>query len=187
MFPRYVGGLDPEGSMALFDFVKSGGTLISVERSNDYVNEIFDLGLKNAAAFTRGDEGFACPGSVLRTVPLHASPWTAGLGPSHPIFFSYSNAWRLKPVDKKKKEMEKKTGKAVLNVEHLLVYPPSRPLLSGWIRKPETIAGAGAWLRIPLDRGQIHLFGFRPSYRSWTHASFNLLLRACLLPSDAGQ
>jgi len=28
----------------------------------------------------------------------------------------------------------------------------------------------------------VHLFGFRPHYRSWSHGNFGLLLRAILQP-----
>ena len=47
------------------------------------------------------------------------------------------------------------------------------------------IAGASVWLRVPVDEGQIHLFGFRLQYRSWSHTTFKLLGRAVLLPASA--
>ena len=51
----------------------------------------------------------------------------------------------------------------------------------GWIRSPEAIEGEAAWLRVRHGEGALHLFGFRPQYRSWSQATFSLLFRAILL------
>ena len=75
------------------------------------------------------------------------------------------------------KERDNRQG----TVEVLLSYAPNRVLVSGWIQKPEVIAGQGAWLRCSSGAGSVHLFGFRPQYRSWTEGSFLMLLRALLL------
>jgi len=168
---KYAGGLNPEGSMALHAFVSTGGTLVSIGGSGDYVNEVFALGLTNTAVTKRNDkDGFSCPGSILRTIPNADSPWSAGLPPSQPVFFANARAWKLAEGKGKKQ-----------SAEMLLTFPKSRLLLSGWIRKPEAIADSAAWLRIPFGEGQIQLFGIRPAYRSWTHGNFRLLFRAILV------
>ena len=178
VFPRYAGGLDPEGSVAIEEFVRGGGTLIATERSCDYVIELFDLALENVAKREKKDEkGFSCPGSILRTVPVRSSYWTAGLPVSQPIFFSNSRAFRAsKPKPEIKDGLTGPQG-----MEVFLEYPATRILLSGYCAKPETIARSAAWLRVPIDEGSVHLFGFRPQYRAWSHTTFRLLLRAILL------
>ncbi len=182
VFPRFAGGLDPEGAMALHDFVHRGGTLIAIARAGDYVNEVFDLGLRDAAARAgrAPDEAFACPGSVLRTLPERASPWAAGLPPSQPVFFARSRAWALEQDEKD----TSKPDAAAPRVEPVLRFPSAGALLSGWIQHPEQIADTWAWVRARVGDGQIHVFGVRPTYRSWTQASFALLFRAMLLPPD---
>ena len=90
---------------------------------------------------------------------------------SQAIFFSRSRAYQLDEKDDGAK-----------NVRTLLRFPENQILTSGWIRKPEAIAGASAWLRVEEGQGQIHLFAFRPQYRSWSHSAFHLLLRAILVP-----
>ena len=62
----------------------------------------------------------------------------------------------------------------------LLRYAPTRLLLSGYIEEPETLAGHAAWVRAKHGEGAVHLFAFRPQYRGWSQASFQLLFRALL-------
>ena len=75
----------------------------------------------------------------------------------------------------------KKTGDEA-KPQVLLRYAPRHTLLSGWIRKPDVIAGQAAWVLARHGEGRVHLFGFRPHYRGWTQATFPLLFRAMLLP-----
>jgi len=176
VFPELAGGLDPEGSIAIEEFVRAGGTLIACESACEYAIELFHLPVTDV---TKGDgaKGFACPGSVLRTVPS-AARIAAGLPLSQPIFFSGSSAFR--PNEPAKDELPRQ-HLALGEWEPLLHVPASQILLSGSMQSPETIAGAAAWGRIPVGDGTVHLFGFRPHYRSWSHGSFWLLFRAVLL------
>jgi len=182
VFSEYAGGLDPDGSVALEEFVKSGGTLIACERSGEYVVELFDLPVKDVTRVGRlakpaeKKDHFQCAGSILRTVPRRGARWTLGLSASQPIFFSHSRAYELTDEGK----ASEKTGA----LQTLLEFPESRILLSGWSRKPETLAASAAWIRFDIGDGQVHLFGFRPQYRSWTQTTFRLLMRAILLPRE---
>ena len=125
---------------------------------------------------TRGPDAseFSCPGSVLRALPSDAR-LCYGLPPSVAIFFSRSAAWSLTPPDK---DEEGRKDERQLDV--LLRYAPQRTLLSGWIREPELIADRAAWVRAQHGEGTLHLFGFRPQYRSWSQAAFHMLFRAIL-------
>ena len=67
----------------------------------------------------------------------------------------------------------------------LLRYASVETLISGWIAKPEVIAGQAAWVRASVEQGRVHLFGFRPQYRGWSEAAFPLFFRALLF--DAPQ
>ncbi len=170
--PEFARGLDPEGAAAIDEFVRTGGRLVAIGSSATWAIELFDLPLEDV---TRGDEAgeFSCPGSVLRTVPETAgrgARLTAGLPASIPIFFSRSAAW--KPADD--------AGDEADELEVLLRYAPTRVLLSGWVRAPEVIAGASAWIRAPHGAGSVDLFGFRPQYRGWSQGTFQLLFRAIL-------
>jgi hypothetical protein len=168
---RYTGGLDPEGAVAVEEFVRRGGTLVAIEDAAAWAIELFDLPLVDVAHGSESGE-FSCPGSVLRAVPRSA-PVTLGLPESVALFFSGSSAWRVE--ERERGEGDDGDGSAP---EVLLEYAPARTLLSGWIRDGERIAGRAAWVRADHGAGRVHLFAFSPHYRSWTQQTFGLLFRA---------
>lgn len=176
VFEPFAGGLDPEGAVAVADFVRGGGNLIAIGGAAQWAIDLFELPLADAA---RGKDAgqFSCPGSVLQA---HVEPWwlTAGLGDRLSVFFSGSSAWRdMTPDERKEKGRDKPAGE----LRTLLRYAPSRLLLSGWIRAPEVIEGKSAWIRAEVGRGRVHLFGFSPQYRGWTQNTFQLVFRAAVL------
>ena len=184
---EYAGGLDAEGAVAIEEFVRAGGTLITLGSSSSWALELFELPLVDV---TRGSEakGFACPGSILRTIPSE-SPYTAGLPASQPVFFSGSSAYRMMTKEERKaaghqiqsKSKEDSDKGASPEHEFLLRYAPSRLLMSGWVKAPETVEGHGAWVVSKHGKGRVHVFGFRPQYRGWTQSTFTLMHRAILL------
>jgi len=172
---EYTGGLAPEGAAAVEQFVRAGGKLVAIDGSASWAIDLFDLPLEDV---TRGEGAgeFSCPGSVLRTVPAEAAP-TAGLPNALAVFFSRSAAWKAK----KKEEGAEVGANGERELQTLLRYAPTRVLLSGWIRSPETIADRAAWVRAKHGAGTVDLFAFRPQYRGWSQGTFQLLFRAILL------
>lgn len=176
VFPELVGGLDPEGSIAIEEFVRSGGTLITCQSSCQYAIELLELPVEDVTRSEHASD-FACPGSVLRTVPAPTN-MTVGLPLSQSIFFSRSSAFRpLQSTADEPRRQQLRIG----DWEPYLHFPASQVLLSGYLRAPETLTGAAAWGSFRVGKGRVHLFGFRPHYRSWSHGAFWLLFRAVLL------
>jgi hypothetical protein len=169
-----TGGLEAQGAVAVEEFVRGGGNLIAIGASCKWAIELFKLPLTDV---TSGDaaKDFSCPGSVLRCVPTEAR-LCAGVPASQAVFFSRSSAFR----ETNEKEKSDK-------LEVLLRYASTETLISGWIAKPEVIAGQAAWVRASVERGRVHLFGFRPQYRGWSEAAFPLVFRALLFdtPKDS--
>ena len=159
---RYVGGLGADGQAAIVDFVRGGGTLVTLERSSRWAIDLFDLKIEE---LTEDVEEFACPGSIVRAHPVK-DPLTVGLADAQHLFFSRSLAFQA---------AEDATG-----IKSLLDYAKAQTLASGWIKGEETIAGKSAWMRANVSKGRVHLFGFRPQYRSWSQGAFLLFLRAVL-------
>jgi hypothetical protein len=178
---RYTRGLDPEGAVAIEEFVRLGGNLVTMGSSATWAQELFQLPLRDVTteADPEAEEPapeFACPGSVLRAIPeQHAL--TAGLPASLAVFFSRSAAWEIVEGDD---DAQEEDG-AEPQLEVLLRYAPTRLLLSGWIKGPEVIGDQAAWVRARHGEGRIHLFGFRPQYRGWSQQAFQLLFRAAVL------
>ncbi len=174
----FTRGLAPEGAVAVEEFVRTGGRLITLGSSSAWAIDLLRLPLVDV---TRGEEGegFSCPGSVLRAIP-EEHPLCGGLAPSLALFFSRSAAWRGMTDDERKE-----AGREDTEVTTLLRYAPTRLLLSGWVESPQVVAGKSAWVSAAHGEGRVHLFGFRPQYRGWSQATFSLLFRAALLPWPA--
>ena len=169
---EYTGGLDPEGAIAVEEFVRGGGTLVAIGASTRWAIDLMDLPVVDVAAAPEAKE-FSCPGSVLRAVAHGTSAFTSDLDDSIAVFFSRGQAFR-DSTDKERAEGDRR------KVDVLLRYAPTRLLISGWIQKPEAIEGRGAWVRVTHGAGAVHLFGFRPQYRGWSQSTFPLLFRAIL-------
>jgi len=171
-------GLAPEGSIAVKEFVRKGGTLVAFDGSCNWVIELFQLPLKNVLK-EPGAKDFSCPGSVLRGV-VKPNLWTAGLPEDIALFFSGSMGWKVMTNSERHA-----ANRVEMTVSTLLEYAPTQLLLSGYLNNPKALEGSSAWVQIPVEKGQIHLFGFRPHYRGWSQATFHLLFRAILLSPSA--
>ena len=172
---EFTRGLSPEGAVAVEEFVRRGGTLITLGSSSQWAIDLMKLPVVDV---TRGADarGFSCPGSVLRGI---AEPHnlTVGLPDSIALFFSRSAAYRVL-TDKEQRDAGVSTPK---KAETLMRYAPTRVLLSGWIKEPQTIENQAAWVRVEHGAGRVHLFAFRPQYRGWSQGTFPLVFRAALL------
>lgn len=177
---RFTRGLSPEGAVAIDEFVRGGGTLITFDGASDWAIDLLSLPLVNVTG-EEENEGFSCPGSVLRGVPGDETVFTADLPASVPLFFSDSGAYR--PMTDKERE-EGGDIPEIDGMQTLLRYAPQRVLLSGWINEPEVIQRQAAWVRVPVGGGAIHLFAFRPQYRGWSQGTFGLVFRAMLFEND---
>jgi hypothetical protein len=197
---EYSRGLAPEGAVAIEEFVRGGGTLITFDGASDWAVQLFELPLVNVTQ-ERENREFSCPGSVLRGVPVtdfegigdpSLLPFTADLPVSVPLFFSGSGAYRdltererreagLDPRgDPSTRPGERRDAQWGGKPQVLLRYAPERVMLSGWIRNPGVIENRAAWLRADVGEGAVHLFAFRPQYRGWSQSTFPLVFRAML-------
>jgi hypothetical protein len=174
VYDEYAGGLDPEGAVAVEEFVRGGGTLVAIGSSTKWAVDLLKLPIMDVTTTPEAKE-FNCPGSVLRAVPQGTSAFTSDLDDSIAVFYSRGQAFR-EMTDKERAD----TGSEKTKVDFLLRYASTRLLVSGWIQKPEAIADRGAWVRATHGKGAVHLFGFRPQYRGWSQATFQLLFRAML-------
>ena len=118
------------------------GTLIAIGSSCNWALSSLSLPVVDVTAAADAKE-FSCPGSVLRTVPeTHA--FTQGLSESVAVFGAAPKAFRVM-TDKEREAAHASAGE----VEALLRYAPARTLISGYIAKPEIIAGQAAWVPSP--------------------------------------
>jgi hypothetical protein len=161
---EFVGGIGEAGLANLREFVRAGGTLVTLGNASIFALEQFNLPVKNVLKGLRNQD-FFCSGSMLKTEIKDAShPLVFGLAPEPAVFFARNAAF----------ETQRDFKGAVL-----LSYPKDdNPLLSGYILHPEKIQGKIAALDVNYGRGHIILSGFRPQWRGQTHAMYKFLFNA---------
>jgi len=176
MPPEYVGGLGHDGGEALKTFVEAGGTLIALDSASMWPIEAFGLPVKNVLqGLAGGGEGgggggalgpnsaaFYAPGSIVRTRVDVASPIAYGSDAESIAWFEQSPAFDV-------------SG----NARSIVSYPTAAsPLMSGWLLGAEKLNGKSAVVEVPVGKGRVILFGFRPQYRAQTWATFKLLFNS---------
>jgi hypothetical protein len=167
---EYTGGVGPEGSKVLREFVEQGGTLVFLNRASDFAIEQFKLPLKDViAGLPRSD--FYVPGSILRIELDTSHPLASGM-PKESI------AWA---EDSPVFEVSERDGSSVPASAVKIVgrYPSNgNPLLSGWLLGGDRIKGKAALVEVTMGKGRIILFGFRPQYRAQSLATYPLFFNA---------
>jgi hypothetical protein len=163
MPPEYVGGLGPQGAAALRAFVLAGGTLVALDSAARYAIDALQLPARDALAGLE-PSSFYCPGSILEVAIDAAHPLAHGLPPALPVWFENSPSF----------ELDKGTAVARFASQ-------GEPLLSGWLLGKEHLAGRVALAEVPLGRGRVVLFGFRPQYRAQSRVTYPALLNALYL------
>lgn len=170
MPPEFTGGLSDEASANLDSFVRSGGTLIFLNRSADFAVSRFGLPLVSSV---RGltDREYYCPGSLLNASVDPSSPLALGLPDHFAIWNERSPVW------------EAPSNSAV----HPAVrYSPSGLLASGWLLGEDRLQQRTALAVVDRGSGHFVLFGMRPQYRAQSYLTFKLFFNALLLePSGA--
>jgi Zinc carboxypeptidase len=161
---EYTGGVGKEGVENLKKFVEAGGTLVFLNSASDFAIEQFNLPVRDV---TKGlnNKDFFIPGSILRTEIDTNHPLAKGMPKESIAWFEDSPAFEVAQDAK---------------VEIIARYPanPENILLSGWALGKEKLAGKAALVSVPMGKGKIVLFGFRPQYRGQSLATFPLLFNA---------
>jgi Zinc carboxypeptidase len=165
---EYTDGIGEEGVAQLKAFVQDGGTLVALNTASRLVVEDFGLPVKDALPAKAGRravdaEGVYAPGSILRVALDETVPLAHGLGPSASIWFESSPAFEIT------------SGRAVAR------YADDDPLLSGWLLGGERLKGKTALAELPLGKGRVVLFGFKPQYRAQSWGTYVALLNALYL------
>jgi hypothetical protein len=156
---RYSGGLGDDGAACLKDFANTGGTLITWDGSARWATRHFDLPVVNVLAGLTNSDFFA-PGSLLDIRIDTDHPIGYGMPDNTAALFMNGPAWRVKQ------------GRSIAE------YSQDKPLLSGLLIGADKIAGATALAAVPMGRGQIIMFGFRPHFRAQARGTYKLFFNA---------
>jgi hypothetical protein len=163
--PEHRGGLGQEGVAALKEFVRNGGTLITLGSSSLLPVEEFPLPLKNALKDLRPDQ-FSCPGSILKVFVDNTAPAGYGMRETASAVFYNDVAFEPAPA----------LGEST--VRTLARYPAAEVLQSGWIGGEQYLRDRIAAAEVTLGKGRVVLVGFSPQHRAQSHGTFKLLFNS---------
>ena len=160
----YAGGLGTEGAQNLRQFVLDGGTLVALNNASRFAVQALLLPVRNVLEGV-SNEDFYAPGSLFRVEVDGAHPVAKGTSAQGTVWFEEGPAFDV--LDS-------------TAVRVIARYPsdPARVLQSGWVLRPDRIAGRAALLEVRQGTGRVILFGFRPQYRGQSLATLPLLFNA---------
>ena len=165
--PEYRSGIGEEGIDAIKEFVRGGGTLITLNQACNFAIEKLNLPVQNVLAGKSAKE-FYCPGSTLRANINTDHRLTYGMPDEALIFFWNGPTFRVRPSFFNEK------------CEILVQYPERDILRSGWLVGEEQIAGTASMISVKYGEGSVVLFGFRPQHRAQTHGTFKLFFNTLI-------
>ena len=150
---------------ALDEFVRSGGTLVALNRSAMAAVNQFKLPVRNVVAGLPRQQFFAGT-SLLWIDVAPGERVTAGMPSRAAVFYSGSPVFET---------LEDFQGTVLAR------YPETgSPLASGFLQGEKLIQGKAAALDVPVGDGHVILLGFRPQWRGQPFGSFRMLLNAAL-------
>ena len=176
---RYTGGLGLEGTLALENYVKAGGTLITFDQASDFAIEQFGLPVKNVVA-DLPPRSFFIPGSLIKTAIHTEYPLAYGMPDTVAASFSRSRAFEEVKQERKGEGGKEDIKEAPLPpVTTIARYAEKDLLMSGWeLGAEKHIGGKGALVQVGLGEGQVVLFGFRPQFRGQPRGTYKLIFNA---------
>ncbi len=163
---RYAGGIGEPGAAAVVDFVRRGGTLVTLDGSSDFAIAQLELPVTNGFGQRRGmpdADDFYAPGSLFAVGVRAGTPLTSGIDSTAFVYFANGAAFD------------------VSQPAAVLAQYVEAPLRSGYALNEEQLAGKAALVDVSVGSGRAILFGFRPQHRGQTYGTFKLLFNALLL------
>ncbi len=181
----YAGGLGEPGLASLRTFAERGGTLVLVDRATEIASGPLGLAVTRIRPPRAGDEnGVAeepaggdalyAPGSILRVLVDRTQPIATGMADTAGVYFTNSTTFDVSRL---------------ADARVVARYPDRADdiLMSGFLSGGARIAGQAALAEVPMGRGRVVLFGFRPLYRGQSIGTFKLLFNALLESASQGQ
>ena len=160
---KYQGGIGKKGVELILNFVKEGGTLITIEDATEFAIERLKVPAVNVLKGIDRN-AFYAPGTLLQIELDTSQPLAYGMIKHPTIRMNNSPTFRLLPY--------------IREINAVGYYTDENPLMSGWLIGPEKIVGNTVLAEIPVEKGRIILYGFGVQSRSQTFGTFKLLFNA---------
>lgn len=177
----YAGGIELEGTLALNNYVKGGGTLITFDAASDFAIEQFGLPVRNVVG-NAGPERFFIPGTLLRIEVETEHPLAYGMQESTAAVFGRSRAFAVGQGGGFFGFGGQTQVKAAPQpeVEVVARYAREDLVMSGWAMGENLVAGQAAMVNVKHGSGQVVLFAFKPQFRAQPRGTYKLFLNAIM-------
>jgi hypothetical protein len=156
---KYTRGIGEKGNKEISKFVEAGGTIVCLNRSNEYAVKDLWAGAKLPLEGLN-DKEFYCPGSLLRVLVDNTHPVGYGFSREETIMYLHSPIFELSEG------------------ESVAWYPEADPLISGWVLGERHLRGRTAVAEVPAGAGVIIMIGCPPHFRNQNRATFKLLFNS---------
>jgi len=181
---EFTSGIGLVGSAALEQFVREGGTLVALDSAADLPIDLFGLGVRNVLRGVPSQEYYA-PGGLLRVAFDPAQPLAWGMPKEGVVFVEHGPAFEEERPHDDEGEEQPPAGPTGRPQPRVIAHFPERDVLySGWLLGEAKIARKAALVEVPVGKGRVVLFAFRPQFRGQPHATFKVLFNALLVPSS---
>jgi hypothetical protein len=164
----YDGGLGEEGVEALENFVRDGGTLITLGNAAELAIEDLSIPVQNVTKrFSRKE--FSTPGTLLRVSVDNEHPLGFGM-PAEAMVYHKSD-----PV-----LGTRLPGPGSQRAVVVRFLEGDGVVASGWATGLKYLERKAALVEVSLGEGKVVLFAFRPQHRAQTHGTYRMLFNALL-------
>jgi hypothetical protein len=162
---QYTGGLGPEGVNQLNDFVRDGGTLVTMNKSSRFAIDALHLPVKDVVESLARSEYFV-GASILQVDVDQSHPVMSGMAAQSRVFVDRSPVFTT---------LDGFEGSAMAKYQQA-----GSPLSSGYMLGEEYLNGYAAALDVHHGDGHVLLLGFRPQWRGQTFGTFKVLFNTAL-------
>jgi Zinc carboxypeptidase len=162
---RYAGGVGAEGVRELDEFVRSGGTLVTLNGGAAFAIEQLHLPVRDVTADLENTEYFMS-GSILEMTTNPSHPLMAGMEERAKVIVGRSPVFTTE---------ERFQGQAVAKYAE-----QGSPLLSGYLLGTEHLQGYASVVDVEHGDGHVVLVGLKPQWRGQPFSNFKILFNAAL-------
>ena len=168
--PRYEGGIGGRGVRELDAFVRSGGTLVTLNNTSLFAIEQFHLPVRNVIADLDPADYFMS-GSIVEMEVDPSHPVMAGMPPRAQVVVGRSPVF---------------TTEDGFEGAILAKYPEDgSPLLSGYLLGEEHLQGYAAAVDVAHGDGRVVLLGMKPQWRAQPFGNFRIVFNAAFYGARA--
>ncbi len=171
---QFAGGIGEHGLVALLQFVKHGGTLITLNSSCQLPLNHFKVPLKDVSRKYPTTE-FFCPSAILKVNVDNTHPIGYGMENTANVVSYGSPFFEFLDTDNINSNEQKDM---VMSTNIVARYPNSDPLMSGRLIGNHLLHNKPALVEVGYGKGKIIMFGFRPQNRAQPHGTFMMFFNS---------